>query len=192
MDDLLEFEKVTHRETLYKGVYLTLEKLDIELPNGNKGVREIVKVRNAVAIMPVDENQHVLMVRQSRPAVGRTVLEIPAGLLDDNEAEEDACRRECEEETGYRPRKLHRLIQYAHAEGYSSGLITLYLATDLEHTGKTNFDHSEWVEPVWIPIDELVHMVKTNQITDSKSIIGVTMCEQYIRGGCVDEGLLFV
>ncbi len=111
------------RKTLFKGCYLTLERLDIRLPNGEKAIREVVRVRDAAAVLPVDEKGQVHLVRQRRPAIGRTIVEVPAGLLDQGESAEEAAVRECEEETGYRPRQLIRLLTYAHAEGYSTGFI---------------------------------------------------------------------
>lgn len=186
------FEKVVGEETIYKGVYLNLKKFDIVLPNGNRGIREIVEVRNASAIFAVDEQMNVLMVRQSRPAINKTGLEIPAGLIDENESTEDAVRRECEEETGYQPRTIRKLIRYAHAEGYSTGYITLYLGIGLEYTGKMKLDDSEYVEPVLVPLDKVVQMIRENHITDSKTILGAALCERFIRDGCRDEGLLLV
>lgn len=186
------YEKITAEEILYKGVYLTLKKLRIELPDGRKGVREIVQVRDACAILAVDGDLNVLLVRQSRPAIMKTGFEIPAGLIDEGESETDAVFRECEEETGYRPVQVRRLIRYAHAEGYSTGFITLFLGIGLEHTGKMHLDATEYVEPVLVPIDELVRLVQTNEITDSKTILSVTLCERFIRNGCKDEGLLLV
>ncbi|MBN2104061.1 NUDIX hydrolase [bacterium] len=192
MEEGSVFEKILHEETLYEGTYLNLKKLEIELPNGNRGIREIVEVRNASAIFAVDDQQNVLLVRQSRPAIRKTALEIPAGLIDDGESEDDAVRRECEEETGYRPRKVRRLVKYAHAEGYSTGFITLYLGIGLEHTGNMKLDATEYVEPVLVALDEVIRLIRQNKITDSKTILGVALCERFVRKGCRDEGLLLV
>lgn len=186
------FEKIVREQIIYRGTYLSVKKIDIELPDGNRGIREIVEVRNASAIFAVDEHQHVLMVRQTRPAIRKTGLEIPAGLIDEGETEEEAVRRECEEETGYQPKVIRRLIRYAHAEGYSTGFITLYLGMGLNYTGKMRLDSSEYVEPVLVPLPELLRLVRENEITDSKTIIGTALCERFVRDGCRDERLLLV
>lgn len=165
------FEFVTARQKLFNGKYLNLEKLNIELPDGRTGIREIVCVKNAVAIIPIDENGIIHLVKQHRPAIGKTIIEVPAGLIDEGETEEEAAIRECEEETGYRPQKLQRLIQYAHAEGYSTGMITLFLATDLQHTQNIQMDASEYVEQVSMSFDELLKKVGSNEIIDSKTIL---------------------
>ncbi len=169
------FEDVTSRETIFRGKYMHLEKLQIDLPDGRKGEREIVRVKDAVAILPIDEENNVHLVKQHRPAICKTIYEIPAGLIDEGEAEEDAAIRECEEETGYRPQTLHKLVRYAHAEGYSTGFITLFKATDLEYTNGMNLDASEYVEPVKIPFNQLIQMIDENEIIDSKTMLSVLL-----------------
>ncbi len=172
------FEKVIKREKIYKGKYLDLEKCFIELPDGKEGIREIVCVKNAVAVLPIDENRDVFLVRQHRAAIGRTILEIPAGLIDEGEEPEDSAIRECEEEIGFRPGKLTELLTYSHAEGYSTGFITLYLGTDLKFTGRTFLDNSEFLEIVKMPYDLLVEDIARNRFVDSKTILSVMLSRE--------------
>jgi len=169
-------EKILEQESLFHGKYLHVERLGIQLKDGRTGDREIVRVPDAVALLPVDEDGTVHLVRQHRPAIGRTLVEIPAGLLDDGEGEEEAAVRECEEEIGYVPRKLERLISYAHAEGYSTGFITLFLGTELDYTGRFHFDASEYVEQVKMPFGELFDLVEKNEAVDSKTILSTLLC----------------
>ena len=166
-------DQINGYTTLYTGDYLDLRKMKIGLPDGRIAYREIVKVRDAVAVLPLTKDGMVHLVRQYRPAIGRTILEIPAGLIDEGEDSETAAKRECEEETGFVPRCLDRLYYYAHAEGYSTGFMTLYLGTELEYTGRTHFDSSEHLEPVTLSYSELGDLVKTNRIFDSKTILTV-------------------
>ena len=175
------FEEIVKRQSIFRGRYLRLERLKVKLPNGQFGEREIVRVRDAVAVLPLTEDMNVYLVRQYRPAVERTLLEIPAGLLDDQENTKDAAVRECEEETGYRPGQLKELITYAHAEGYSTGFVTLFLGTDLKYTGKIHLDATEFVEPVCMPFDELVRLVKENHIIDSKTILSTLLIEKLLE-----------
>ncbi len=164
-------QKIIKRDRIFEGKYLTLERLAVELPDGRIADREIVRVKNAVAVLPLDHDGKVHLVRQYRPAIERAILEVPAGLLDAGETPEDAARRECEEETGFRPHHLRRLIHYAHVEGYSDGFTTLFLGSELEWTGKENPDSTEIIERVAIPFEELIRRVETNQICDSKTIL---------------------
>jgi ADP-ribose pyrophosphatase len=167
------FQHVSDKCTLYQGSYLSLHKMNIHLPDGRKGIREIVHVRDSVAILPITEDSVVHLVKQYRHAVEKTMIEIPAGLLDQEESLKDAAVRECEEETGYRPHKLEKLITYAHAEGYSTGFMTLFLGTDLEFTGKTHMDATEHIEPVNVPFKTLLRWVQENRIYDSKTLLSV-------------------
>jgi ADP-ribose pyrophosphatase len=177
-DNILE--KILTREIIFRGKYLNLEKLQIGLPDGRYGEREIVRVRNAVAVLLVDDKRNVHLVRQHRSAIEQTILEAPAGLLNDGEEPAAAAVRESEEETGYRPLKLRQLITYAHAEGYSTGFITLFLGTQLNNTGKICLDSSEYLEQVTVPFDKLAEMVKENQIIDSKTILCTILSKKMI------------
>ena len=174
-------ERVIKSEFLFKGKYLELGKLDVEFPDGRVGLREVVRVRDSVTIFPVDQDGTVHLVRQHRPAIGRTIIEAPAGLLDDVETDERAAIRECEEETGYLPHKLEKLLTYAHAEGYSTGFMTLFLATDLKHTGQIKLDSTEFLEPAAIPFAELVKMVENNEIIDSKTILSTLLVKSRFK-----------
>ncbi|OGJ94168.1 MAG: hypothetical protein A2487_07730 [Candidatus Raymondbacteria bacterium RifOxyC12_full_50_8] len=165
------FEPVTKRERPFTGSYLSLERLTITLPDGKRALREIVRVRDAVAVLPIDNHGIVHLVRQHRPAIGRTILEIPAGVIDKKETPAACARRECAEETGFRPRRLRKLLTYAHAEGYSTGFITLFAGTDLVNTGSLKLDKTEFVEQVSMPFKKLLWLVQRKEIIDSKTIL---------------------
>lgn len=169
------FNHIRHSVSVFQGDYLTVEKMIINLPDGNTGKREIVQVRDAAAVLAVDKKENVYLIRQYRHAVKRYTLEIPAGLIDEHETPEQTAIRECEEETGYRPHNIIKLLYYAHSEGYSTGYTTLFLGTELEHTGKINPDSTEFLERVSMPFEEFFQLIKTQQILDSKSILSALL-----------------
>ena len=171
-------EAVIGRKVLFCGGYLRLEELTIRLPDGRDGRREVVTVANAVAVLPVDADGRVHLVRQHRAAIGRTILEAPAGVIEPGEDPEAAARRECGEEIGLRPRRLLPLVTYAHAEGYSTGFITLFVGLDLEPVGSPRLDETEFVEHVVLPFAELREKVRRNEIVDSKTILTTLLWEQ--------------
>jgi len=173
-------EPVIKRERVFQGGYLSLDRLTVRLPDGRLAEREVVAVQDAVAVLPIDAEGKVRLVRQHRPAIGRTLLEAPAGLIHKGEDPAEAAKRECEEETGFRPGKVRNLITYAHAEGYSTGFITLFLGTGLAETGPPRLDATEFLEPVWIPFKELREMVRKGEIVDSKTILCVMLAEPLI------------
>jgi ADP-ribose pyrophosphatase len=175
------FEKVIRRQRVFEGVYLKLDSLRVRLPDGQSAIREVVLIRNAVAVLPLGQNNCVHLVRQHRPAIGTTLIEIPAGLINAGETPEAAARRECEEETGYRPERLKKLITYAHAEGYSTGFVTLFVGTGLVHTGNLHLDSTEFVEQVSMPFEDLRDMVKRNEILDSKTILCTVLWADHLK-----------
>jgi ADP-ribose pyrophosphatase len=181
-DDRLT-ETVVGRRELFRGGYLRLEELAIRLPDGRPARREVVTVRDAVAVLPVDAGGRVHLVRQHRAAIGRTILEVPAGVIEPGEAPLEAARRECEEEIGLRPHRLVPLISYAHAEGYSTGFITLYVGLDLEPVESPGLDATEVVERVVLPFAELRDKVRSNEIVDSKTILTTLLWEQRLASG---------
>ena len=180
-DDL--FEKILARKALFKGNYLDLERLRLELPDGRTADREIVLVRDAVAVLPVDKGGVVHLVRQHRAAIGRTLLEVPAGLIEDGETPQQAAVRECEEEIGRSPGCLVPLLTYAHAEGYSTGMISLFVGYELALSDQRSLDESEHLVRVSLDFDELLEKVRCNEIIDSKTILSVLIWENMGRSG---------
>jgi len=169
---------IVHHEKVFKGDYLSVSRLTVELSKARRTKREIVHVPNAVAVLPVDENGTVQMVRQYRHAINRSLVEIPAGIIDHDETEEDAAVRECEEETGYVPQDLHRLITYAHAEGYSTGFITLFLGRTLSYTGNIHLDAGEDLVSIEMDFQILCDKVARNEIIDSKTILATLLTQR--------------
>jgi ADP-ribose pyrophosphatase len=181
-DDRLHEEVLARRE-VFRGGYLRVEELAIELPDGRRASREVVRVRDAVAVLPIDAQQRVHLVRQHRPAIGRTILEAPAGVIEPGEDPREAARRECEEEIGLRPGRLVPLVTYAHAEGYSSGFITLFAGLDLEAVESPGLDATEVLERVVLDLAELRELVRRNEIVDSKTILSCLLWERLAPAG---------
>src|SRR6185312_6121395 len=134
-DDLVE--RVVDSEVIHHGRYLTFRIDTIERADGTRSTRDLVGHPGAVAVIAIDPEDRVLLVRQWRTPALRVLLEIPAGTLDVDAAgviedPEIASRRELEEETGYRARTWRKLASFWTAPGFATELMHLYLATDLE------------------------------------------------------------
>ncbi len=134
----------------------------------------------AVAIVALDPRDRVLMVRQFRLAAGRTLLEIPAGTLDraaDGSLEDPdlAARRELEEETGFRAGTWRHLGAFWTAPGFTTELLHLYLATDLELAREDRLgpDADERLELEAVPWDDALAMADQGDIPDAKSLVGL-------------------
>ena len=96
-------EHLESRRVVFPGVILRLEHWQVRLPDGEPALREVACLNGASAVVALDEEDRIFLVRQSRVAVGRLTLELPAGKLDGPDEDPLACaRRELEEETGLR------------------------------------------------------------------------------------------
>jgi ADP-ribose diphosphatase len=166
---------------LHRGRTLAFRVDTIERADGSRHQREIVGHPGAVAIVAVDADDRVLLVRQFRTAVGRTLVEIPAGTLDVDEATgrvedpELAARRELEEETGRQAARWQRLGTFWTAPGFATELMHLYLATELSVVGEGALgpDEDEALVLSAVPADEAIAAAEDGRIEDAKSIVGL-------------------
>ena len=113
---------------VYSGRAVRLWVDDIKLPDGRQTSREVVEHSDCVAVIPLDADGNVLLVRQFRKPVEKDLLEIPAGCIDPGEEPVATVRREMREETGYLPRKIERLGGFYASPGYCTEYLHLYLA----------------------------------------------------------------
>jgi ADP-ribose pyrophosphatase len=142
------------------------------LEKGNLTTREIVEHRGAVAIVALDEDDNVLLVRQFRKPVESELLEIPAGTLEPGEEPESCALRELEEETGYNAGRLERILGFYSSPGFCSEYIHIYFATDLMRS-KAKASADESIEVVKVPFSKALEMVLSGEICDAKTIIGL-------------------
>ncbi len=165
----MSWGKTIHSEYLYRGRVVTLRIDTIQTPDGREIRREIVEHHGAVAIVPRLDAETILLIRQYRQAVGETLLEIPAGTLEEGESADDCAARELEEEIGYRPGRLRRMFSQYLAPGYSSEVLHAYFAEELERSA-VNPDADEQIEVVPVRASEIERMILDGQIKDAKSI----------------------
>lgn len=174
-------EKRLDSRHVFRGKILNLRVDTVQLPNGKTATREVVEYAGAVTVAAVDKARHVLLVRQYRYAVGRALVELPAGKLEDGEDPLECARRELTEETGYRARAWRPLLSFFSTPGFTSEQMHLYLATDLE-PGPQAPDEDEFVEMLRVPLDKALRMVDRGEICDSKSILGLLAVTRYFSG----------
>ncbi|MCL1847966.1 MAG: NUDIX hydrolase [Coriobacteriia bacterium] len=168
--------RIISRTEAYQGAFLTLESVELELPNGHRTTHDVVRHPGAVAVLALDADGHVLMVKQYRTAFDREMLEIPAGKLEPGEDPLSCARRELEEETGFVAGELRHLVSIAIAVGYCDELLHLFLATNL-NSGSAQPDTDEFVEVVWVPLADLVQAVQAGELKDAKSIVAVLLAQ---------------
>ena len=182
MNDEAIMEKIIGEQSVFEGKLVKVHKLDVTLPSGKPALREVVRHPGASAIVPVDENGMVTMVKQFRAAVGQVLLEIPAGKLDyKGEDRLEAARRELREETGFTAANWVHLTDITTTPGFCDELISIYLATGLT-SGQTDPDEDEFLNIEKKPLAELTAMAMRGEIGDSKTLVGLLMAERYLRG----------
>jgi ADP-ribose pyrophosphatase len=171
LEDSLREELVSSRR-IYEGRVVNLRVDTVRLSNGRATEREIVEHQGSVAIVALDEEDDVLLVNQFRAAVGRALLEIPAGTLEAGEEAEACALRELQEETGYVAGHIEELYVFYTSPGFSNERIWLYLATNLE-PGSQDMESDENIEVVKLPLDKALEMISFAEICDGKTILGL-------------------
>jgi 8-oxo-dGDP phosphatase len=165
---------VISKQVIYEGKLITVHRDEIA-QGDDTVVREIVDHPDSVAVVVLDPDQRVLLIRQYRPAVGEQMWELPAGLLDHgNEEPEAAARRELAEETGYAADRWQPLIQLHPSPGFTDERAHIFLASGVRDAEETEKDSSESISEVkWLPLDEAVEMVTDGRITNSLAVAGL-------------------
>lgn len=182
MDERLR-ETVVSKKEVFRGILISVEQWEAALSDGKRAMREIVRHVGAAAVVPVDADGCVTLVRQYRIAMGRVMTEIPAGKKDTPQEEPLACaQRELSEETGLTAASWRLLTTIDTSPGFLTERIGLYLATDLT-VGRTHPDADEFLNLIRMPLEEAVGRVMAGEITDAKTVAGLLMADRVIGNG---------
>lgn len=174
-------EKLGERRRVFDGAIIHVDHMTAQLPNGKTALREVAVHIGASAVIPIDGEGNVYLVRQFRAPLESVTLEIPAGKLDHKgEDRLEAAKRELREETGFTAGKWTHITDLATTPGFCSEVISIYLAQDLI-AGDTDFDDDEFLNVVKIPLSMLVDMAMSGQIPDSKTLCGVLMADRLVN-----------
>ncbi len=172
-DENLFLETEIHSEEVFAGRVLRVFCDEIALPNGTHSIREYAKHRGAVAVVAIDHENYVYLVRQYRYAIGRTTLEIPAGKLEaDDTSPEEAARRELSEEIGATAGKFSPLGIYLGSPAILTEKIYCYLAEDLTF-GDTHPDADENLMTVRMPLEEAIACIANDEWEDGKTVFAI-------------------
>jgi ADP-ribose pyrophosphatase len=173
-------EELISSRRIYDGRVVGLRLDRVRLPSGRETEREIVEHAGAVGIVAVDDRREVLLVRQFRSALGRMLLEIPAGTVAEGEGALACAFRELQEETGYSAGQMSELYSFYSSPGFSNERIWLYLATDLQR-GAQHLEIDENIEVVKLPLEGALRMVEASEICDGKSILGLLAARRRVK-----------
>jgi ADP-ribose pyrophosphatase len=173
-------EAFVSEETWYTGKVFTVSERMVLLPNGKQVKRELVNHHGAAAIVPVDADGMVTLVRQYRVAHDAVMLEIPAGKLDSAEENPlDCARRELEEETGLTAKRMEFLTRMAPTPGYDTEFVNIYLATELSE-GRAHPDEDEFLLVERMPLKKAAERVMRGELSDAKTAVGLLMAARLL------------
>lgn len=168
MKDENLIEKKVSSENVFDGRLLHVYNDVISLPNGKTSTREYIKHQGAVAVVPVTDDNEIIVVRQYRYPIERVTIEIPAGKLDKGEEPLAAAKRELSEETGVESADITYIGGLYPSVAYTDEIIHMYMAKNLKY-GQAHADDDEFLDVVKIPVDKFVDMIMNGEIMDSKT-----------------------
>ena len=177
IDDAAESWPVVASEPLLKTWLISVRNDRVQLPDDHFAERTVVTHPGAVAVLALDDAQRVLMIRQYRHPVGRELWEIPAGLRDvGGESPLQTGQRELLEETGYRAREWHTLVDYFSSPGFSTERLRVFLARGIERaedSGYVRADEEKYIVADWVPLAEAVRLALAGNLHSGPAIAGV-------------------
>ncbi len=170
----IEPEVGISKEVVYDGRLFKVVREMVRLPDGTVRPREIVVHPGAVALVPVDHEGNVVLVRQYRRAADRVLLEIPAGTREPGEDAEACALRELREETGLEAGHIERLGGFYSVPGFCTEFLDCYLLTDLKDNPAAG-DEDENIEIERLTPRQTLNAILDGQICDAKSICGIML-----------------
>ncbi len=164
---------------VFEGIRFNVHEIDVPTADGSPIKRHVARHPGAVVIAPLLDNDRVVLIQNTRATVGKTLMELPAGTREPNEAAEVTAARELIEETGYRAGKLTRALQFYASPGITDELMHLFIAEDL-----TEGDHArEAGEAIvnrittWAEIDA---MIDRGEFEDGKTLTGLLWVRRWL------------
>lgn len=172
---------ILKHEEIYRGKIVTLHVDTIRQASGNSTIREVVLHPGGVTAVPVLKDGRLLLIRQFRYPIGKYILELPAGKLDSGQPPLDTIAREIEEETGYCAGTLTYECSFYTTPGFSNECIHLFLARDLT-LKEQRLEEGEHITVEPYELEECLEKIRTGEICDGKTILGILWYRQKIRG----------
>lgn len=189
VEDALSPRRVLSSETVYRGRIWDVRSDAFELADGTGTLhRDYIDHPGAVAVLPMDGNGRILMLRQYRHPVGMDLWEIPAGLLDvEGESALGAAARELAEEADLRASEWQVLADFFTSPGSSSEAIRIYLArglSEIPHGDRhERTDEEAEIEFAWVTLDDALHAVLAGRLHNPSAVVAVLAAEAARRDG---------
>jgi ADP-ribose pyrophosphatase len=163
-------EKTYETETVYKGKIVQLNIDSVTLPDGNTSKRELIKHPGAVAVIALTDEGKLICVEQYRKPLEKSLVEIPAGKLEEGEEPETCALRELEEETGYTTKNLKLLTSFYTSPGFADEIVHLYFTDNVKPLEVSpDGDEDEFVEVMEVTLHEAEQLESEQRIHDAKT-----------------------
>jgi len=174
-------ERFVEQVDAWRGAFLDVRRDRVALPDGSKAEREYIVHPGAVMVVPLLDDDRVVVERQWRYPMQRAMLEFPAGKLDPGESVLACAVRELAEETGYRAAEWARAGILHNAISYSTEGIEVWFARGLE-AGERRLDVGEFLDVFSVAVDELDEATRRGEITDAKTLVGLLWLANWRAG----------
>lgn len=181
MSDADFSEQQLDSETVFSGKLLDVRRDRVRLPDGQEATREYIVHPGAAMIIPMPDNDTIILERQYRYPMGRHFIELPAGEIDPGEDLLATAQRELIEECGYTAGRWRHLTTLHPCIGYAGERIELFLANTLTAVPR-RLDEGEFLEVLTVPLREAIDWIRQGRITEAKAITGLLWAEK-IRAG---------
>ncbi len=165
---------------LFQGSRFAVRGVALPRRSGGAMTREVVQPADAVVVLPMLDEDTVVLIRNQRFAVGQTLWELPAGTIEVGEDPALCAGRELLEETGYAASEITRLIEFSPTPGFCTELLTAFLARELAFRGQ-DLDETERITTEAVPLNESIQMVRDNRIRDAKTIATLLYYQTFLR-----------
>ncbi len=162
------FEETVTTQSIFKGHVISLEILQVKLPDGSTSEREIIRHSGAVCAAVIDQQQRFILVQQYRKGPEQVLTEIPAGKIDRGEDPDAAIWRELQEEIGIVSGNLSKLCSFFTAPGFCDELLHGYLVTDAV-LGSNKLDQGEFLNVCSFSLDEIKQKLQSSEFNDAKT-----------------------
>jgi ADP-ribose pyrophosphatase len=167
------------RETVYRGKIFTIEAVLLQLPDGRRANYDLVKHNPSVTILPMDSDGLVYLVRQFRLGANRDLLELPAGVIENDEDPQTCALRELREEIGMSSEDMTLIGQAYLIPGYGDEQMFFYLARQLS-PAPLEADPDEFIRVERYTISELYQLVDGGNIFDSKTLAALMLARRFL------------
>ena len=175
----MPFELISS-EVLVEGRAFKVRRDTLKTPDGHQTKLEIVEHGGSVVLLPIDSDGNLLFVHQYRHAVGRDLMELPAGTRDGEEPFEECAAREIREETGMEAGRLLKIGGFYLVPGYSTEFMAVFIATELKEN-PLQADEDEFLQVEKIPLKQAIEMAEQGRIQDAKSLAALLLARPHLE-----------